>query len=141
MKPGDKEYGLADCFQKAIKRVKFGQRKPQLSDFIPCNSKGEPMEKPIHKCQTNSCMCSELTLLNYFTRSNRYQKALDKIMIGNCDWNGTVLSGKANDSDLEYVIGEIDSKGEFQFYFSTIESLLGTFELEPTESCENQAGL
>ena len=72
MKPGDKEYGLADCFQKAIKRVKFGQRKPQLSDFIPCNSKGEPMEKP----ESDG---AEMIFgkVSYSAEWDEYQEALD----------------------------------------------------------------
>jgi len=62
---------------KYNKYVKFTAQKLSLWMFVPCNSKGEPMEKPEHRCQTNSCMCSQITLTKYSIRQREYEKALD----------------------------------------------------------------
>jgi len=53
------------------KRVLFGKRQPQLSDFVPCGEDGLPIEKPSEHLENRSL---------YYQELEAYQKALDKVL-------------------------------------------------------------
>ena len=53
------------------KRVLFGKRQPQLSDFVPCGEDGLPIEKPSEHLENRSL---------YYQELEAYQQALDKVL-------------------------------------------------------------
>lgn len=104
-----------------------------LSMFIPCNEKGEPMEKPI--IGESSLDSSSIPY------SDQYQKALDKVL----------FEGWESITHFDYS-GVVDKKKQ-QLWFrgnkmtmpvegKTIEDLINSgIELTPTEACKKQIGL
>ncbi len=78
-------------YNKIMNKMKFNDSQPKLGDFVPTNKKGEVMEKPKHLCQTNSCMCSQVTLAKYSMKKKLFQSALDRRL-----WVGWEIEGKSS---------------------------------------------
>lgn len=114
------------------KYIYFTAKSLELNQFVSCNSKGEPMDKP-----------SEIASFGQF----EYQEALYKLLFkgGEIIEKEAELVGKVTCLILNG--NEIAKKGkengwQFNPKFKTIESLINAgIELDPTESCISLAGL
>lgn len=143
MKPGDKEYGLADCFQKAIKRVKFGQLKPQLGDFIPTDDDGEPLAKKVisvKKYKKGLAMSGDALE----DLVDEYEDALEDVLFegGKLVGNHTVQYDKEWYYDFEKMTLHQDGGRAHGQECETIEDLINSrIELISSKACIKKYGL
>lgn len=128
------------------KYLEFTEKPLELGQFVPCNSKGEPMEKlkPLYVDEARPP--SEIQFYNHNLLVKEYQKALDKVLFDGCLYAETSIDmGNGIFYKIDY---RITPEGRFMMLtysgeiFRTIEDLINSeIELEPTEACKNQIGL
>ncbi len=115
--------------------INLFEKSLELGQFIPCDSKGEPLKKPRQK--HNYIQGVEMEVSKEW---EEYQKALDKVLFEG--WvleNGTLCTKK--EMMVGGILGDITAYGNA--YEHTIEELIqeGMIELKPTENCLKQIGL
>ena len=99
--------------------INFTAQTLNLGQFIPTNSKGEPMEKP--KLPGDSIM-EEISREKYPERLREYQEAVDKVMFEGWEWKESPDCGKTlYDGEYWYADGALDNMTIEEFMDSGIE--------------------
>ena len=119
MQPGDKFYGMANCFDKAVIYGILLERPLELGMFIPCKD-GEPLEKPSADINISAINDRE-----------QYQKALESVLFEG--WKAPEVNEGAWQI---YTNGNVCINS---WEHKTVEDLITSkIELKPTEACKTQ---
>lgn len=119
---------IRSFYIKIYEYAKLLQTPLSLSQFIPCNEKGEPMEKPYRNDIPPD-------------KDSDYQKALDKVLFEGCTKEPMIQQGNVMTGGKQIVYYKA-LPDYFIWSGKTIEDLINSeIKLTPTSACRKMIGI